>query len=341
MTQTNGQAITKTDPVKQKQIALKNQLELIKASLQEVVPKHVTPDRLIKVLLSATSRNPKLLECTFMSITQSLMVAGELGLELGGILGEAYLVPFRNYKAPGLKKGEYLTEAQCIPGYRGIIALARRSGEIESIAAHVVYHGEEFDLNLAEAFVNHKPNLDADDDPQDKDIRGAYVLAKFKGGGRQLEWMTRGQLEKVRKLSKAGNSGPWVDHYAEMCRKTVVRRASKYWPLSSELRRAFEAEAEVDEKYRDENPGVSVLALPGVGGGEPVTRSKALAERLRGGPSVSAAAVDAAMGAVEAASGSETGIAHNADGEVEMTEEDKKAALEHEAKEGGREPGED
>jgi recombination protein RecT len=228
----NGNAIDLKRPVGS-QATLKGLLEASKAQIAMVLPQHLTPERIIKVALVASVNNPKLFDCTRESVLQSVIQAASLGLDPGGPLGSAYLVPYGN-------------KCTLIPGYRGLIDLARRSGEIVSINAEVVYKQDKFIYRKGiSPTLEHEPDLYAD--LRDEDIVGAYMIAHLKGGGLHIEFMNRQQIEAVRKVSKAGNYGPWKDHYPEMCRKTVVRRGFKYLPVSSErLSSAIEHDNRVD-----------------------------------------------------------------------------------------------
>src|SRR5690349_18973964 len=114
---------------------LQQLLESRKQAMAMVLPKHLSPDRLIKIALVAISKVPKLLDCNQESVLRSVMTAAELGLDCGGALGGAYLVPYGN-------------DCQLIIGYRGMIDLARRSGEIVSIEARVVWKNDKFDVKF-------------------------------------------------------------------------------------------------------------------------------------------------------------------------------------------------
>ena len=207
---------------------IKGLLERSKNAIASRLPKHLTPDRILKVALTAINKTPKLLECTQESLMMSIMQAAELGLEPGGALGEGYLVPYGN-------------QCQFIPGYRGLIALARRSGQIISIEAHVVHEKDAFDCGLGlDPFLKHTPAWEEEDPGK---LRFVYAVAKLKDGGVQFEVMSRAQIEQIRSKSKAGRSGPWVDHFDEMARKTVVRRLFKYLPVSVEMAQALEVQA--------------------------------------------------------------------------------------------------
>ena len=210
---------------------IKDLIERSKGAIASRLPKHLTADRIMKVALTAINKTPKLLECSRESLLMSIMQASELGLEPGGALGEGYLVPYGN-------------QCQFIPGYRGLISLARRSGQIVSIEAHVVHDKDAFECGLGlDPFLRHTPAWD-EEDPGN--MRFVYAVAKLKDGGVQFEVMSKAQIEKIRKASKAGTKGPWVDHFDEMARKTVVRRLFKYLPVSVELASALELQGQAE-----------------------------------------------------------------------------------------------
>lgn len=205
---------------------LRDLLERSKPKLAEVMPRHLSADRLMRIAVAACSKTPALLQCTPMSVLNAVMQGAQLGLEPGGPLGDAYLVPYKD-------------QCQFIVGYRGLINLARRSGQIVSIEAHVVHSKDKFTCRYGlDSKLEHEP--DWSDDPGA--VVAVYAVAKLKDGGTQCEVMTKAQVDAIRKRSKASGSGPWVSDYEEMCRKTVVRRLCKYLPLSVELADALEAD---------------------------------------------------------------------------------------------------
>jgi recombination protein RecT len=216
---------------------LQELLESRKGSLAALLPRHLTADRLMKVAINAASRNPLILKCTPASVVKAVMQGAELGLEVGSALGEYYLVPFKNNKT-----GNY--EAQGIPGYRGLISLARRTGEIAMIFAAVVKDGDEFTYQLgSDPLLMHRPNLDADENAP---VKWVYAVAKLKDGSTQFEVMSRKAVEGIRSRSRAGQSGPWVTDWNEMAKKTVIKRLTKYLPLSVELAKALEVDNKAD-----------------------------------------------------------------------------------------------
>lgn len=249
---------------------LKNLLDTQKASLSQALPKHVTPDRIIKTLLVAANRTPDLLQCTQASVLETINRAGELGLDLSGTLGEAYPVPFNNrVKVNG--REEWVKQCQLIIGYRGLAKLARQSGEIKRIESEVVYQNDQFRYRKGTTFIlDFEPKVDGE---RGEPI-GAYALVEFKDGGLQAEFMAVSDIDKIRLRSKSGSDkegrpiGAWKSDWAEMAKKTVFRRLAKWMPLSAEK---FNAALEQDAVDYDLQNVVSV---------EPTQPPKSLAARL-------------------------------------------------------------
>jgi len=222
---------------------LRGLLTKMEPQIRAIAPKHVTPERLMKLAIAAYSRTPMLQKCSVASFLNGFVLASQLGLEIGGPLQHAHLIPFRNSKTGGY-------DAQFIVGFQGLIQLARQSGDLSSLEARAVYANDDFDLNLGtDPFLKHRPKLDGD--------RGElvcfYGVANFASGGFQIEVMSKQEVDKVRNSSRASKSGPWVDWYEQMGRKTVIRRLLKYCPMSTELATAVAAEdrAEAGESVAD------------------------------------------------------------------------------------------
>lgn len=200
------------------------------------LPKTMTVDRLTRIVMTECRKTPQLLKCNRESFLGSVLQCAQLGLEPGSALGHCYLLPFGNGKA---KDG--LPNCQLIIGYRGMIDLARRSGQIKSISAYCVHEADDFHYELGlHPDIHHIPAATADRGP----VTYVYAVAQLKDGGVQFEVMSRGEIEEVRASSKAGTSGPWSTHWSEMAKKTVIRRLFKYLPVSIDTVRAIE----VDEK---------------------------------------------------------------------------------------------
>lgn len=197
-------------------------MEKQKEQMAMALPKHMTPERLTRIALTELRQTPKLLDCDSKSFLKCIMVAAQLGLE-PGMLGHAYLVP-------------YGKECTLIMGYKGMIELARRSGQIQSIEARNVYSNDFCEVTFGlNADLVHKIDIRAE---SRGDFIGSYAVAHLKDGGKQFEFMPKAEIEKIRTSSKAGNFGPWKDHYEEMAKKSVIRRLFKYLPVSIEVQKA-------------------------------------------------------------------------------------------------------
>lgn len=244
---------------KEQLATIKEYLEKAAPSFANVLPKHLTADRLVKIALAATSAKPELLACTPVSLVRAVMVAAQLGLEAGGVLGEAYLVP-------------YGTVCTLIPGYRGLISLARRSGQVSSIEAHVVRRGDIFKVRYGlNPTLEHEPNLDGfynedgeEEPPGELGERGArafYAIARLTDGTTQFDVMSKAEVDAIRARSKAAHKGPWVTDYDEMGKKTVIRRLSKTLPMSVNYANALalQANAEAGEARM---VGLSDIKIP-------------------------------------------------------------------------------
>lgn len=244
-----GTNVAAIEPTKPKTIAALLTDPQIKQQMALAMPKHMTADRLARIALTEVRKVPKLATCDQVSFLGAIMQCAALGLEPGGALGHAYLLPFDKNKKVNGQWIKDKTEVQLIIGYRGMIDLARRSGQIMSIEARAVFAKDEFDVELGlDSKLVHRPAWqDADRGP----LVFVYAVAKLKDGGIQFEVMSRAEIEKVRAQSKAKDSGPWVTHFDEMAKKTVVRRLFKYLPVSIEMQRAVgmdeQAEAGVSQ----------------------------------------------------------------------------------------------
>lgn len=217
----------------------------VQAQLALALPKHVTAERLARIALTEVRKNPKLMQCDQASFLGALMQCAQLGLEPGGALGHAYLLPFEN-------RQKRITEVQFIVGYRGMIDLARRSGQILSLEARAVYDADEFHVELGlNPDLKHVPAWDA---TERGELRFVYAVAKLKDGGTQFDVMSRADVERIRKRSKASNNGPWVSDYEAMAKKTVLRQLFKYLPVSIELATAVEQDERAAVGQSQDNP---------------------------------------------------------------------------------------
>ena len=204
----------------------------VQAQLSKVATKHLTAEKLMRLVTGEVKKVPALAKCSVASVMRCVMEAARLGLQPGGALGQFYIVP-------------YGSEATPIVGYRGLITLARRSGKIKRLEAHVVYEADEFAVRFGtDPGLTHVPSLKGDRG----DIVAAYMVVQMEGESIQVEVMTYAEIVAIRDRSRASKNGPWVTDFAEMARKTVVRRGCKYLPMDTEesapLARAMELDAD-------------------------------------------------------------------------------------------------
>lgn len=226
---------------------VRHALEKMKGEIAAALPKHVTPDRMARIALTEIRTNPKLLECTIESLLAAVMKASQLGLE-PGLIGHCYFVPFENRKT-----GK--TEVQFITGYRGKIDLIRRSGQVSTINAVLVYENDDIEINLGEQTIRHKFRFNNNRGR----LIGVYGIAVMKDGSRHIEPMTIDEVEEIKRRSKAKDFGPWKTDYQEMVRKTVIHRMSKYLPMSVESATQL-AEQEAEE-FDDKKPALQLIDL--------------------------------------------------------------------------------
>ena len=229
-TQTNQQGMiaktqgTKAVAKKQPQ-TIKDYINAMSGEIAKELPQVMTPVRFTRIALSAVSNTPKLGSCTPQSFLGAMMNAAQLGLEPNTPLGQAYLIPFENRK-----KG--VTECQFQIGYKGLIDLAYRSGEVKMIDAQTVYENDEFEYELGmDPVLKHKPARTNRGNP-------IYFYATFKltNGGQGFQVMSIEDVhDHAKKYSKTYNNGPWQTNFEEMAKKTVLKKLLKYAPLKTEF----------------------------------------------------------------------------------------------------------
>lgn len=216
--------------VKDRAAALSVILNSQNNDLISILPKHISLDRVKQQFILSVKSNPKLLDCDPASLIKSLFTSCSMGLEPDPYFGQVYLIP-------------YGKEVQVIPGYKGLMKLVRNTGEIASICCEAVHENDSFEYQLgSDPFVKHKPALN-----NRGNIVAFYCVSKFKDGSVSLEWMNREEIDRIKAMSaavKGGRSTPWNEHYEEMGKKTVFRRAVKRLPisLSRELATAIQSD---------------------------------------------------------------------------------------------------
>jgi len=196
-------------------------LNRMNEQLATALPRHVDVDRFKRIAVTAVQQNPDLLKADRRSLFEACVTAAQIGLVTDGILGQAYLVPYKG-------------KVQLIPGYKGLLTLVRQSGEISSIDVDTIHENDEVEYVMGdESRLTIRPNW-----RERGAIIGAYAIARFKDGGIQRALMTKEEIDRIRNASPGKNSPAWREHYGEMAKKTVFRRLCKMLPLSTEAQAA-------------------------------------------------------------------------------------------------------
>ena len=223
--------------------AMGDLLKRMHTQIEKALPSVITPERFTRIALTAYSRNEKLQECTAESFLGSMMQAAQLGVEPNTPLGQEYLIPYRN-------KG--VMEVQFQLGYRGMIDLAYRSGEVQNIQAHEVYENDTFEYELGlEPKLRHIPAL------KDRgNVILYYAVFKLTNGGVGFEVMSKDDVMTfAKRKSKTYGTGPWQSDFDAMAKKTLVKRLLKFAPLKSDFVRAVTADetikSEISENMAD------------------------------------------------------------------------------------------
>lgn len=239
--QGQSQAVSETDANK-KGLSMKDMVQVMMPEIKKALPQVMTPERFTRIALSALSANPTLQQCTPISFMAALMNAAQLGLEPNTPLGQAYLIPYKN-------RG--VLECQFQIGYKGLIDLAYRNGNMQTIQAQVVYSNDEFYYEYGlEPKLIHRP---ADFD------RGEpvyfYGVFRTMNGGYGFHVMSKDDMDSyAKKYSKSyeSSNSPWILNYEEMAKKTVIKQALKYAPIKTEFQRALTTDESVKKELSDD-----------------------------------------------------------------------------------------
>lgn len=209
---------------------LQDYVQRMSSQIALALPANLTADRFQRIVLTAISSNPKLQECTPTSFLGAMMTAAQLGVEPNTPLGQGYLIPRK------AKKGDqYVNECTFQLGYKGMIDLAYRSGDVVNLGAYMVYKNDEFHAQYGlNPDITHVPTLGERGDPI-----AVYAYYKTKDGGYGFEVMSiedvRKHAQKFSEAAKKGWSSPWDSNFEEMAKKTVLKKVLKYAPLSTEV----------------------------------------------------------------------------------------------------------
>lgn len=223
---------------------LNDYIKNMEGEIAKALPSVITPERFTRMTLTAVRTTPGLAECDKMSFLAAMMSAAQLGLEPNTPLGQAYILPFKNNK-----KG--ITEVQFQIGYKGLIDLAYRSGEVELVQAQCVYENDTFECEYGiEPKLKHIPA-----DKNRGELVKVYAMFRTKSGGYGFEVMSVDDIRQhAAKYSKAYGSqySPWKTSFEEMAKKTVLKRVLKYAPLKSDFVRAITQDSTIKNEISDD-----------------------------------------------------------------------------------------
>lgn len=202
-------------------------LEKYKDQIAMALPKHVTPDRMVRMALTAINSNKALKECTPDSLFASIVIASQMGLEIG-VQGQGYLIPYGN-------------KATFVPGWQGIVDLVQRAGSA-LVWTGAVFDGDKFDFVLGDSpFVKHVPS--GEDDPER--ITHTYAVGRVKGHDFPIieVWPLERIWRHRDRFNKVGKRHYSYEHPEQYARKIPLLQVCKYLPKSIELRQALMADA--------------------------------------------------------------------------------------------------
>lgn len=210
-------------------------MDKYKGQIALALPKHITADRMVRLAMTAFSQNPGLQKCDMHSIFASVVIAAQLGLEIG-VGGQGYLVPYKG-------------KATFVPGWQGLVDLVSRAGRA-TVWTGAVYQGDEFDWALGDKpFVTHRPGGDGD---SWRDITHVYAIGRVNGSDFPVieVWTMDRIVRHLKKFNKVGgmhyalkDDGQNMEMYA---RKVALLQVLKYMPKSVEVQRAVDVASVAD-----------------------------------------------------------------------------------------------
>src|SRR5699024_2609101 len=220
-------------------------IERMEPEIKRALPKHITPDRMARITLTAIRNTPKLAEADQMSLLSAVMQSAQLGLEPNTPLGEAYLIPYEN-------RSRGTVEAQFQMGYKGLLSLAHRTNEYQAIYAHEVYPNDEFHFELG----LHKDLRHIPADIPEGDPVYYYAVYHLQNGGFDFTvWSTEKVKKHATEYSQAYKrrwSSPWKSDFDAMAKKTVLKDVLKYAPKSIEFAKAYEADETIKKDISED-----------------------------------------------------------------------------------------
>lgn len=246
------QRATSKATAKGKPKTIKDYIKDMEPAIKAALPSVITPERFTRITLSALSTSPALMECTPKSFLSAMMTAAQLGVEPNTTLGQAWLIPYKNHG---------IMECQFQLGYKGLIDLAYRSGDVSVIQAHAVYENDTFEYELGlEPKLRHVPAVTDRGEPT-----YFYAMFKLKDGGYGFEVMSvedvRNHAKRYSQAYTKGRTSPWQTNFEEMAKKTVLKKALKYAPLRSDFVRAVVQDETIKHEIAEDMSEVPTIEV--------------------------------------------------------------------------------
>ena len=228
----------KKDITLTKNMSIADLIRAMEPEIKKALPSVLTPEWFTRMALSALNTTPKLQECTQMSFLAALMNAAQLGLEPNTPLGQAYLIPYNNHDT---------LECQFQIGYKGLLDLAYRNENVQTVQAHCVYKNDQFSYELGlNPDLRHVPEL------LDRgEMYAVYAVFRLRNGGFGFEVMSKTDVDRhAQKYFKAIDAAysPWKTNYEEMAKKTAIRQVLKYAPMKTDFVRAMAVDGAIQEE---------------------------------------------------------------------------------------------
>lgn len=236
-----------------KPLTIKDLIKSYEGQFAKALPSVMTAERFARIATTALTQNPALKQCSPASFMGALLTSAQLGLEPNTPLGHCYIIPY--------KSSERGLEATFQIGYKGLIDLAHRSGDLKSIEAHIVYEKDIFEFEYGlEPKLKHIPTTE----PNKGEIVWVYAIYHLVNGGYGFEVMSKADINYHRnKFSKAKNSPAWKNSWDEMAKKTVIKKALKYAPLKSEFAKAINSdETTLNAVVTDDEQEMDIVQAP-------------------------------------------------------------------------------
>ena len=222
-----------------------------RSQVAKVLPTHMTPDRFIRVALTALTRTPKLLDCTKESLLRCMMDLSASGLEPDG--RHAHLIP-------------YGKECTLVIDYKGIVAIVRRDPAVADVQCFTIRENDR--ATWENGVINHSFEVGK---PRGEVIATYTKITWADGRVSTGEPFEKEDAERSRKSSKSGNAGPWKDHYTEMWKKSNIRRDSKMWSLMPEVLDALDKDDDRIEERVVTGREVPTAKVPDLAAPRPTT----------------------------------------------------------------------